>query len=72
MGACNPHPKRLIRSWPPRLEKRRILLHVAGPLESTREVALDREGTGRPETGRLGNPIDPGGKARAASIGTSC
>ena len=32
---------------------------------------LDREGTRRPETGRPGNPIDPGGKAGAASFGTS-
>ena len=32
---------------------------------------LDREGTRRPETGRPGNPIDPGGKGGAASFGTS-
>ena len=32
---------------------------------------LEREGTRRPETDRPGNPIDPGGKAGAASFGTS-
>ena len=32
---------------------------------------LSTEGTRRPETGRPGNPIDPGGKAGAASFGTS-
>ena len=32
---------------------------------------LDREGARRPGTGRPGNPIDPGGKAGAASFGTS-
>ena len=37
MRACNPLPKRLIRSWLLGLEKRRILLHAAGPLESIRE-----------------------------------
>ena len=36
-----------------------------------RRKTLDREGTRRPETGRPGNPIDPGGKAGAASFGTS-
>ena len=36
-----------------------------------RGKTLDREGTGRPETGRPENPIDPGGKAGAASFGTS-
>ena len=37
MRVCNPHPKRLIRSWLLGLEKRRILLHAAGPLASIRE-----------------------------------
>ena len=31
-------------------EERKILLHAAGSLESTREDTLDREGTRRPET----------------------
>ena len=40
--------------------------HSSPPEKKT----LDREGTGRPETGRPGNPItDPGGKAGAASFG---
>ena len=41
--------------------------HSSPPEKKT----LDREGTRRPETGRPGNPIDPGGKAGAASFGTS-
>ena len=36
-----------------------------------RRKTLDREGTRRPETGRPGDPIDPRGKAGAASFGTS-
>ena len=44
------------RSWATRVHQRR---------------KLDREGTRRPETGRPGNPIDPGGKAGAALFGTS-
>ena len=32
-----------------------------------RRKTLDREGTRRPETGRPGDPIDPRGKAGAAS-----
>ena len=38
---------------------RKILLHAAGPLESTREETLDREGTRRPETGRPGSHNGP-------------
>ena len=41
--------------------------HSSPPEKKT----LDREGTRRPETGSPGNPIDPGGKAGAASFGTS-
>ena len=45
------------RSWATRVHQRR--------------KTLDREGTRRPETGLPGNPMDPGGKAGAASFGTS-
>ena len=44
MRVCNSHPKRLIRSWLLGLEKRRILLHAAGPLESTREENSSQRG----------------------------
>ena len=62
MRACNPHPRRLIRSRLLGLEKRRILLQAAGPLNLFEKKTLDQGGKPGDLTGRPEDPINPGGK----------